>query len=176
MNLAELLVPFFNVLYVVIAIVMTALILMQRGAGAQAGSSFGAGASGTVFGAQGSANFLSRSTAVCAILFFVISFGMGVYISHGGREKLATKSLMSDMETPAAEVAPVKPAAPAGELPAVPGPGTTGTAAPAPNVSGAPASAPATNAPAAITPVTPTPQAESTAPVQSPPTGSTPNQ
>ena len=51
MKWAELLVPFFNVIYVIVAIVMIGLILMQKGAGAQAGSSFGAGASGTVFGA-----------------------------------------------------------------------------------------------------------------------------
>ena len=50
---------FLNIIYVLLAVGMIALILMQRGAGAQAGSGFGGRASGTVFGARGSANFLS---------------------------------------------------------------------------------------------------------------------
>ncbi len=100
MKWAELLVPFFNVVYVIVAIVMIGLILMQRGAGAQAGSSFGAGASGTVFGARGSANFLSRSTAICAALFFIISIGMGIYVSHGGRPATETGGLMGDFAKP----------------------------------------------------------------------------
>ena len=56
-----------NVFYVLIAIAMIVLILLQRGAGAAAGSGFGGGASATVFGARGSANFLSRSTVVPAL-------------------------------------------------------------------------------------------------------------
>ena len=65
-----------QVFYVLIAAAMIALILMQRGAGADAGSGFGGGASATVFGARGSSNFLSRSTAVLAGLFFLLSLGM----------------------------------------------------------------------------------------------------
>ncbi|MEL7311519.1 MAG: preprotein translocase subunit SecG [Pseudomonadota bacterium] len=63
----------FNLLSVghaAVSIALIALILMQRGKGADAGASFGAGASGTVFGARGSANFLSRATAILATLFF----------------------------------------------------------------------------------------------------------
>ncbi|MEL6300651.1 MAG: preprotein translocase subunit SecG [Pseudomonadota bacterium] len=63
----------FNVLSVAhaaVSIGLIVLILMQRGKGADAGASFGAGASGTVFGARGSANFLSRATAILATLFF----------------------------------------------------------------------------------------------------------
>ena len=51
-----------NVLYVLVAIAMIGLILMQRGSGAQAGSGFGGGASATVFGSRGASNFLSKST------------------------------------------------------------------------------------------------------------------
>ena len=58
------------IVHVLIAIMIVALVLIQRGKGAEAGAAFGAGASGTVFGARGSANFLSRSTAVLAMLFF----------------------------------------------------------------------------------------------------------
>ena len=65
-----------NIFYVLIAIAMIALILMQRGAGAQAGSGFGGGASGTVFGARGAANFLSKSTKWLAVAFFGITLGM----------------------------------------------------------------------------------------------------
>lgn len=75
-----------NILYVLIAIGMTVLILLQRGAGAGAGAGFGGGASGTVFGARGSANFLSRSTAVLAALFFIVSLGMGMFLSKPGVE------------------------------------------------------------------------------------------
>ncbi len=70
----------FNVFYVLVAIAMTALILMQQGAGANAGAAFGSGASGTVFGARGSANFMSKSTAVLAAIFFLMSLGMAVYM------------------------------------------------------------------------------------------------
>lgn len=76
----------FNVFYILIAIAMIVLILLQRGAGADAGSGFGGGASATVFGARGSANFLSRTTAVLAGLFFLLSLGMGIYLGATGGE------------------------------------------------------------------------------------------
>ena len=65
-----------NIFYVLIAIAMIALILMQRGAGAAAGASFGGGASGTVFGARGAANFLSKTTKWLAVAFFGITLAM----------------------------------------------------------------------------------------------------
>lgn len=71
-----------NIFHVLIAIAMIALILVQRGAGATAGAAFGSGASGTVFGASGAGNFLTRSTSVAAILFFVISMSMAVMASN----------------------------------------------------------------------------------------------
>ncbi|MFP7721265.1 preprotein translocase subunit SecG [Lysobacter sp. A3-1-A15] len=67
---------FLNVIYVLVAISMVALILMQRGAGAQAGSGFGGGASATVFGSRGASNFLSKATKWLAITFFAISLFM----------------------------------------------------------------------------------------------------
>ena len=57
--------------HVIIAILIVALILIQKGKGADMGSAFGAGASGTIFGSKGSANFLSRATAILATLFFI---------------------------------------------------------------------------------------------------------
>ena len=59
------------VFHVITAIIIVVLILLQKGKGADMGSAFGAGASGTMFGSKGSANFLSRSTAVLATIFFI---------------------------------------------------------------------------------------------------------
>jgi len=67
-----------NIFHVLIAISMIAFILIQKGAGATAGAAFGSGASGTVFGARGAGNFLSRSTWVLATLFCLISLTMAV--------------------------------------------------------------------------------------------------
>lgn len=103
-----------NVVYVLVAVAMIALILMQRGSGAAAGSGFGAGASGTVFGARGASNFLSKSTKWLAVVFFGISLFMAWYASHGSRP--ATQQDLGLMSAPVATT----PAAPAGELPAVP--------------------------------------------------------
>ena len=72
-----------NIIYVLIAIAMTAFILLQRGAGATAGASFGAGASATVFGSRGASSFLTRTTAILATSFFVLTLFMGVYVSRG---------------------------------------------------------------------------------------------
>ncbi len=63
--------------HVMICIILVLLILMQRGKGADMGSSFGAGASATVFGAAGSASFLVKLTAVFGVLFFVMSLVLG---------------------------------------------------------------------------------------------------
>ena len=58
------------VLQIISAVVVIVLVLMQHGKGADLGAAFGSGASGSVFGATGSANFLSRSTAIAATVFF----------------------------------------------------------------------------------------------------------
>jgi len=71
-----------NIFHVLLAIGMIALILVQRGAGATAGAAFGGGASGTVFGSSGAGNFLTRTTSVAAVLFFVISMSMAVMASN----------------------------------------------------------------------------------------------
>ncbi|WP_300616732.1 preprotein translocase subunit SecG [Dokdonella sp.] len=107
-----------NILYVLIAIAMIVLILLQRGAGAAAGSGFGGGASATVFGARGSANFLSRSTAVLAGLFFLLSLGMGIYASRSGAPSIAADDLglMSGVAAPAKPDAAAAPAS-NGEVP-----------------------------------------------------------
>lgn len=69
------------IFFVLIVVAMIAFILVQKGAGATAGSAFGSGASSTVFGAKGSGNFLTKTTMVLAFLFFAISLYMAVQAS-----------------------------------------------------------------------------------------------
>ena len=71
-----------NIFHVLIAIALVAFILIQKGQGATAGAAFGSGASGTVFGARGAGNFLSRTTWVLAALFCTISLTMAVIVSR----------------------------------------------------------------------------------------------
>ncbi|MCC7198949.1 MAG: preprotein translocase subunit SecG [Gammaproteobacteria bacterium] len=115
-----------NGIHVFLCIAIVALVLLQRGKGADAGAGFGSGASGTVFGARGSATFLSKSTAVVATLFFVTSLSLA-YLA--GRPSDAPRSIVEqvplDQGVPAAtpEPAPVAPAtAPAPETAPVPAP------------------------------------------------------
>lgn len=70
------------VVHVVAALAIIGLILLQQGKGADAGASFGAGASQTVFGASGSGNALTRGTAIFATLFFATSFGLAVFAKN----------------------------------------------------------------------------------------------
>lgn len=70
-----------EIILVFVSVALIALILVQQGKGADAGAAFGSGASGTVFGAGGSANFLSHATAVLATLFFILALAMA-YLSH----------------------------------------------------------------------------------------------
>ena len=66
--------------HTVVALLIIILVLLQRGKGADAGAAFGSGASGTVFGSQGSSNFFSRATAVLATAFFISSLSLA-YLS-----------------------------------------------------------------------------------------------
>ncbi|KAE9532277.1 preprotein translocase subunit SecG [Ursidibacter arcticus] len=66
-----------TIAYLVVALLIVGFILIQQGKGADAGASFGAGAAGTVFGSAGSANFLSRTTALLAVIFFSLSLVIG---------------------------------------------------------------------------------------------------
>ena len=99
----------FNIIlaiHIIVAIAMIGLILIQHGKGADAGASFGAGASGTVFGAAGSANFLTRATAVLAVIFFTTSLTLAV---HARKQAEGQYKL----EVPAASQSPVAPSQPA---------------------------------------------------------------
>ncbi len=81
--------------HVLIAASIIGLVMLQRGKGADAGAGFGSGASGTVFGAKGSSNFLSRSTAVMAALFFSSSLLLA-YMNSDGNRKVVTSILDED--------------------------------------------------------------------------------
>lgn len=73
------------VLHILVALGMIGLILLQQGKGAEAGASFGAGASNTVFGASGSANFLTKSTAVLTTIFFITSLTLAIFAKHNAQ-------------------------------------------------------------------------------------------
>ncbi len=87
--------------HTVIALLIIILVLLQRGKGADAGAAFGAGASGTVFGARGSSSFFSRATAVCAALFFVSSLTLA-YLSS--QKPSLPSSLLEDTAVIEADV------------------------------------------------------------------------
>ncbi|CED70570.1 preprotein translocase subunit SecG [Aliivibrio wodanis] len=70
------------VIYLIAAVGVIGLVLVQHGKGADMGASFGAGASNTVFGSGGSGNFLTRMTALCATVFFIISLALGNMSTH----------------------------------------------------------------------------------------------
>jgi preprotein translocase subunit SecG len=91
-------------LQILTALVMIGLVLIQHGKGADMGASFGSGASGSLFGATGSANFLSRFTAVCATVFFATTLGMSV-ISTGRGTAAGAEINRLDAASPAAAVA-----------------------------------------------------------------------
>ncbi len=94
------------VAHLLMAIGVVALVLLQQGKGAEAGASFGSGASATVFGSQGSSTFLSRFTAILATVFFLTSLGLG-YLA---KEKSSAMSQVGLPDPAAVEVQQPKPA------------------------------------------------------------------
>lgn len=99
----QVLITLVAVLQVVAALSMIGLVLVQHGKGADMGASFGSGSSGSLFGASGSANFLSRSTAVAATVFFSSTLALAYFGSH--RELVAPSGEASVLERAAAPVA-----------------------------------------------------------------------
>ena len=74
---------FILVVHIILAILLIVLILVQQGKGADAGAAFGSGASSTVFGAKGSANFMTKLTTLIAIVFFITSLTLAYFASSG---------------------------------------------------------------------------------------------
>ncbi|MBL0726974.1 preprotein translocase subunit SecG [Piscinibacter sp. HJYY11] len=123
------------VLQIVTALAMIGLVLIQHGKGADMGASFGSGSSGSLFGASGSANFLSRSTAVCAAIFFCCTLALAYSANTRSGATPSDSVLDRAGAAPAAASAPASSAVPAAAV--IPG------AAPATSTSAPSASAPA---------------------------------
>ena len=108
----------FNIIlavHVIAALGIIGLVLIQHGKGADMGAAFGGGSSGSLFGATGSANFLSRLTAVMATVFFLTSLSMAYIATH--KPKAGGGGVMDSV--PGVPKAPAPPAVPAAPSPAV---------------------------------------------------------
>lgn len=139
------------------ALAMIGLILIQHGKGADMGAAFGSGGSGSLFGASGSANFMSRATSILAAVFFVATLMLSYF---GSVRSTSTGSVLEGaaVTAPAPVTAPV-PAGPAGQIPgnAPASPAAAGTTpSPATTQTPVPASAPVTPAAAKSTGQIPT--------------------
>ena len=115
------------VVQVLVAIALCGLILLQHGKGADMGAAFGSGSSGSLFGAAGSANFLSRTTAILAAVFFLTSLGLTYLGTTHAKSGVMQQGVMQDAPATKAAggTAPTTP-------PATPAPATTDAPAPAP--------------------------------------------
>ena len=91
------------IVYLVVAIVLVGFVLIQQGKGAGMGASFGSGASNTVFGASGAGNFMTRTTAILAVLFFVLSLVLGNLSSN----KVSADDNFSDLTVEKTQEVPV---------------------------------------------------------------------
>ncbi|NCF52531.1 preprotein translocase subunit SecG [Gammaproteobacteria bacterium] len=119
------------IVHTLIALGIIALVLLQRGKGADAGAAFGAGASGTVFGSRGSASFFSRATAVLAAAFFASSLTLAYMSSQRSEapesllegapvvEAEVSEPAVVSEELPVSDMPSLEPADGAGELPAL---------------------------------------------------------
>ena len=104
------------VVHVLAAMAIIFLVLLQHGKGADMGAAFGSGSSGSLFGATGSANFLSRTTAALAAMFFLTSLGLAYFATH--KPKLSGSVMQGASPAPAAPSGQATPAVPgAGEVP-----------------------------------------------------------
>jgi len=119
------------VVHVIVAIAIIGLVLLQQGKGADAGASFGAGASQTVFGASGSGNFLVRATTIGATIFFITSLSLAVFAKNqsslGGaaNSPLVNEELLQEISTPVSDVPQLDvvpaPTSSADDVPSLPG-------------------------------------------------------
>lgn len=102
------------VVFLLVAIGLVGLIMLQQGKGADMGASFGAGASATLFGSSGSGNFMTRMTGVLATLFFIISLVLG----NLNTNKTSKGSEWDNLTAPKSEqTQPAAPAQPSSDIP-----------------------------------------------------------
>ena len=105
-------------IHVIVALALVGLILIQHGKGADAGAAFGSGASSTVFGAQGSGSFMTRTTSILAAIFFATSLSLAYLVSQDAPEKSVTEKLAPEVETPTQqELPPVSDVPAASDIP-----------------------------------------------------------
>jgi preprotein translocase subunit SecG len=136
------------ILHVVVCIFLIAVVLLQRGRGAEIGAVFGGGASSTVFGSRGAGSFLSKLTTAAAVLFMLTSLSLSYVWTQGAQDRLF------DEAAPAGEAPAEAPAAPEAlfqEVPAPAAPAAEGSLPPleAPAAPSAEAALPPIQAPAA---------------------------
>ena len=129
--------PVVLVAHLIIAAAVCGFVLMQHGKGADMGAAFGSGSSGSLFGAAGSANFLSRTTAILATIFFLTSVGLTFFGTlHGKPQGLMEQGVTEKTVSPP-KASDVPPSNPPGEVP-----GTPAGAAPAPSGTSTPGEVP----------------------------------
>jgi preprotein translocase subunit SecG len=97
---------------VIVALGIIGLVLLQHGKGADVGAAFGGGASGSLFGASGSANFLSRTTAVLAVVFFLTTFVLAYLVTHKPRVGGGVMDTVKEQPQPVQQQVPASQAAP----------------------------------------------------------------
>jgi len=132
------------------ALAIIVLVLLQQGKGADMGSSFGSGSAGSLFGASGAANFLSRTTKWCAVVFFATTIGLA-YLSHAGHSNSGGSmgsGVMKGFSSPAPANGSAVPASQGSDVPSTTAPAGQGAAAPAGN--GAAPTAPASKPDASV--------------------------
>lgn len=105
--------PLVLTVHLLVGLGIIGLVLIQHGKGADMGAAFGSGASGSLFGASGSANFLSRTTGVLAAVFFLTSLSLSYMATNVGKPVASVLDTAKTQTAPAAPTtAPVPPAAP----------------------------------------------------------------
>ncbi|SQI43431.1 Preprotein translocase band 1 subunit [Leminorella richardii] len=103
------------IIFLLVAIGLVGMVMLQQGKGANMGASFGAGASATLFGSGGSGNFMTRTTAILAALFFIISLALGNMSSRQEKKVGEFDDLSAPVQVE--QVAPVKPNTPSSDIP-----------------------------------------------------------
>jgi preprotein translocase subunit SecG len=113
--------PLVLTVHIIVGVAVIGLVLLQHGKGADMGAAFGSGSSGSLFGASGSANFLSRTTAVLAAVFFMTSLGLAYLasskpVASGSVIDAAAPAAPSQIPVPAGGTTSPDPAVPAAPL------------------------------------------------------------
>jgi preprotein translocase subunit SecG len=138
------------IIHCILALAIIVLVLLQHGKGADMGAAFGSGSAGSLFGSSGAANFLSRSTGVCAALFFATSLGLTYFHAPKISGGVMSGGVMDSVTTPAAKTdAKDASAIPAPTVAPVPAAAQTPGGVPVPPAANAPVPAPAVGVPAA---------------------------